>query len=94
MSNKAIKANIKGRIQGVGYRADTHKKATQLGINGYVRTTSGNEIEVLAEGEKENLEKLIEFLEEGPTGAEIEKFDVEWIEPENEYFRFTIKYQT
>ena len=94
MSIKAIKVNIKGRIQGVGYRANTHQKATRLGIKGYIRSTSGNEVEVVAEGDEDNLKKLIEFLEVGPDGTEIEKFDFEWIEPTDDFIRFAIKYQS
>jgi len=89
---KAIKVVVKGRIQGVGYRANTHKKATQLGITGYIRSVQGREIELVAEGKEEALEELIEFLEEGPSGAEIEECQVEWIEVTDEFIRFSIKY--
>ncbi len=94
MSNKAVKVKVKGRIQGVGYRANTHQKATQLGIKGYIRGTSGNEVEVVAEGNEDNLEKLIDFLKVGPDGTEIEAFDVNWIEPTGDFIRFAIKYQS
>ncbi|MCK8827573.1 acylphosphatase [Natroniella acetigena] len=93
MKKKAIKANVKGRIQGVGYRASTHQKATRLGIKGYVKSTSGNELEVVAEGTEQKLEELVKFLEEGPSKAEVEEFNYEWIEPTEDFIRFAIKYQ-
>ncbi|TDX51553.1 acylphosphatase [Orenia marismortui] len=95
MSNKdlkAIKAAVKGRIQGVGYRANTHKRATQLGITGYIRNTAGNKVELVAEGKEDDLKELIEFLKVGPSGAEIEKFESEWIEATGDHIRFAIKY--
>ncbi|AGB41455.1 acylphosphatase [Halobacteroides halobius DSM 5150] len=92
MSNKAIKAVIEGRLQGVGYRASTQQQATKLNIKGYVRNSDGNEIEVIAQGEEENLEKFIQFLKEGTTRSEVEDVSVEWVEPEGDYFRFSINY--
>lgn len=92
MSDKAIKAIVKGRIQGVGYRANTHQKATQLGITGYIRNTSGNEVELVAEGAEENLKELVEFLKVGPSGAEIEEFNFDWQDATGEFIRFAIKY--
>ncbi|WP_027340596.1 acylphosphatase [Halonatronum saccharophilum] len=91
-SNKAIKVLIKGKIQGVGYRANTHQKATQLGITGYIRNTTGSTIELVGEGEEESLNKLVDYLKVGPSGAEIEEIDVEWIEATGDHIRFAIKY--
>lgn len=92
MTNKAIKSTVKGRVQGVGYRASVHKKATSLGLKGYIRGLAGNKLEVIAEGEEESLIELCDFLKVGPNGAEVEKFDLEWIEPTDDYIRFAIKY--
>lgn len=92
MADKAVRVTVKGRIQGVAYRASTQQKATRLGITGYIRNVSGNEVEVLAQGTENDLSELISFLESGTSGAEIDEFDYEWIEPDEDHFRFTIKY--
>ncbi len=89
---KAIKAQAEGRIQGVGYRANAHKRATQLGIKGYIRNISGNQVELVAEGTEKDLKELVDFLEEGPARAEIESFTYDWIEATNSFIRFSIKY--
>ncbi|ADL12867.1 acylphosphatase [Acetohalobium arabaticum] len=91
-TTSAIKAVVKGRVQGVGYRAFTHQKATKLGLRGYVRSSDGNEVEVIAEGEKESLEELVDLLETGPTRAEINEVKWEWIDATDDYIRFAIKY--
>ena len=88
----AVRVTIEGRVQGVGYRTFTHQKATQLGITGYIRNLGGNEVEVVAEGEKGSLEELVEYLEDGPARAEIEDVDLEWIDYTGDYIRFAIKY--
>ncbi|MBM7623400.1 acylphosphatase [Sporohalobacter salinus] len=93
MSTKsAIKVTVKGRVQGVGYRAFTHQKATKLGLRGYVRSSDGNEIEVFAEGNQESLEELVDLLESGPARAEIEDVEWEWADVTDDYIRFAIKY--
>ncbi|MGM0471990.1 MAG: acylphosphatase [Bacillota bacterium] len=91
-TTNAVKVKVEGRVQGVGYRAFTHQKATKLGLKGYVRSSDGNEVEVVAEGAKEALEELIDLLREGPNRAEIEDVSWEWIEPSEDYIRFAIKY--
>lgn len=91
-TTSAIKAVVKGRVQGVGYRAFTHQKATKLGLRGYVRSSDGNEVEVIAEGEKESLEQLVDLLETGPARAEINEVKWEWIDATDDYIRFAIKY--
>ncbi|GAB6098604.1 acylphosphatase [Halanaerocella petrolearia] len=92
MSNKAIKAVIEGRLQGVGYRAFAQQQATRLGIKGYVKNAGGNKVEVIGEGTEDSLNKLIDHLKEGTNRSEVDGFDVEWIEPEEDFFRFSIKY--
>jgi acylphosphatase len=93
MSEKdAIKATVTGRVQGVGYRTFTHQKATQMGLKGYIRNLGGNEVEVVAEGKRDSLEELVELLKTGPTRAEIEEVDWDWIECDDDYIRFAIKY--
>lgn len=90
--DKAIKVAVEGRIQGVGYRAFIQQKATKLGLKGYIRNSGGSEVEVVAEGAEDSLEELLDFLESGPTRAEIEDVSWQWIDLSGDYIRFSIKY--
>ena len=92
MVKKAIEALVEGRLQGVGYRSSIQQQATRLGIKGYVRNCSGNKVQIIAEGNEDALCKLIDFLQKGPTRAEVENYNIEWIEPQEDFFRFSIKY--
>lgn len=77
----AMKAIIHGKVQGVYFRASTRKHALELGLTGTVRNLSGwHEVEVYAEGEKDRLDELLEYLKKGPPGARVERMDVEWRE--------------
>lgn len=71
---------VSGQVQGVGYRYFTRKKALELGLVGYAENLSDGRVEVVAEGEKSDLELLINHLRQGPRGARVEQLDVQWSE--------------
>ena len=88
----SLNAVIKGRVQGVFFRAFVARKAKELDITGYTRNLPGGAVEVNAEGERQQLEKLIGFLKTGPPAAEVEEVIVNWSEYAGTYPRFSITY--
>jgi acylphosphatase len=60
---------IKGKVQGVFFRASTREKANELGIKGWVKNMPDGNVEVLAAGNKDQLENFIEWCRRGPTQA-------------------------
>jgi len=79
MSEKArIFMIIKGRVQGVFFRYKTQQEAQKLGLNGWVKNNGDGSVEILAEGDKDKLEELIEWCKEGPRSAQVEKVEVKW----------------
>jgi acylphosphatase len=89
----AIEATVHGRVQGVFFRASTRRIAGDLGLSGTVRNLAGwRKVEVHAEGNKTQIEKLIEFLKIGPPGAKVDKVDVEWLEYTGRYTGFNVEY--
>ncbi len=94
MTQKAsIHAVVSGRVQGVYYRGFVRERASQLGLTGYVlNLPGGREVEVIAEGEKEILEKLVEKLKTGPPSARVENISTIWGEYSGDYTGFTIRY--
>jgi DNA ligase D-like protein (predicted 3'-phosphoesterase) len=74
---KAIRAVVRGRVQGVGFREATVAKAQQIGIFGWVRNAEDGSVAVHAEGLADAVTRLLEFLERGPRGAVVEAVDVE-----------------
>jgi len=82
-----------GDVQGVFFRAGTQDEARRIGgITGWVRNTPGGGVEVLAEGEKERLEMLMEWCSRGPAGAVVEKTEHEWLDFKGEFKDFRIRY--
>jgi DNA ligase D-like protein (predicted 3'-phosphoesterase) len=73
----AIRAVVRGGVHGVGFRDATVRRADALGVLGWVRNRDDGSVEVHAEGAPEALDALLEFLRQGPRGAEVQDVAVE-----------------
>lgn len=89
MERKAV-IIVKGRVQGVFFRASAAEKVKALGVRGRVENLADGSVKILAEGTGENLEELIEWCGEGPPRAAVESVGVEWTEPAGEFRDFRI----
>ena len=78
------RALVHGTVQGVGYRFSTEGEADRLGVDGFVRNRSDGTVEVEVEGEPEAVGQLLAWLEDGPTGADVSRVDVEELAPTGE----------
>ena len=77
-----MRAAVRGRVQGVGFRDATVRRAHQLGVLGWVRNAEDGSLLVHAEGPEAAVEELLAFLRKGPRGAEVEEVDVERVKVE------------
>jgi len=93
MRNMKVRAHIfvSGRVQGVFFRVETRYEAMKRNVAGWVRNTSGGRVEAIFEGEREDVEKLIDFCRKGPSGARVTKVDVQWEEYSGEFKDFKIR---
>ncbi len=62
---------VAGKVQGVWYRASTQRQAQALGITGYARNLPDGRVEILACGEAAALQRLQDWLWQGPPAAEV-----------------------
>jgi len=83
---------IHGTVQGVFFRANTEEQAKRLGLRGWVRNNSDGSVEVMAEGDKAALEKLLEWCSHGPPGASVGDIKSEWLGATGEFKNFRITY--
>lgn len=83
---------VSGLVQGVFFRSETKAKAQELGLLGWVKNLADGRVEILTEGEKEKLEKLIEWVKKGPASARVNGLDVEWQKYKGEFENFEIRY--
>lgn len=87
MDKICLHCYISGRVQGVFYRKSAQKKAAELTLTGWVHNLSDGRVELMICGEKENVEKMREWLWDGPTAAEVSEVaatEVDW-EPYSDF---------
>lgn len=83
-------ALVKGRVQGVGFRATTYRYASQLGLVGTVRNLADGSVEIYAQGNRENLDKLMTFLQTEMFPRYIEKIELDYRAIKQVYSDFQI----
>lgn len=85
-----LNIKIYGLVQGVFFRATAEEEADKLKITGFAKNEDDGSVYIEAEGEKENLEKFVQWCNLGPNMAQVEKVTVEKINLKR-YSNFTIK---
>ncbi len=83
---------IAGDVQGVGFRTWILRHAQDLRLTGWVKNREDGSVEVVAEGEKKDLEELVEQCQHGPEVAWVKGVDVIWEETANEFVSFEVVY--
>lgn len=90
--NIRLHATVDGRVQGVNFRYYTQRRATELGLTGYVRNLWDGTVEAVAEGTQPKVEELLAFLRVGPRSAFVNQVDTQWIAATGEFDRFEVRY--
>ncbi len=89
----SVRALVYGDVQGVFFRAFAARRARELGLRGYVRNLPrGDSVEVVAEGERRQLEELITHLKVGPPAAKVARVITDWSEYTGRYAEFSLRY--
>lgn len=93
-AERSIRAAIlvDGLVQGVGYRAFARKAAEQRGLVGGVKNLPDGRVEVVAEGPREQLDRFMVFLKQGPSLSRVSDLSVQWSEATGEFDGFRIWY--
>jgi acylphosphatase len=86
-----LHAVIDGSVQGVGFRMFVLDHARALDLTGWVRNTYDGHVEVTAEGETTNLERLLEKLRLGPRSAFVTEVQKEWQPATGEFTSFEVR---
>lgn len=86
-----VHLKIRGRVQGVYYRASTIQKAQKLGLTGWVMNCADGSVEAIAEGTQARIESLIAWCRQGPAGARVDSVEVRWEVFKNDFPGFVVK---
>jgi acylphosphatase len=73
----AVLITITGRVQGVGFRYHTQKKAEQFNIKGFVKNQPDGTVYIEAEGEEIDLERFLMWCYDGPTWARVDDVKIQ-----------------
>ena len=90
--NFRIVAGVQGRVQGVSFRYYTRQVANRLGLTGWVRNEADSSVALEAEGDKTNLQQLIDFLHQGPPAAQVTDVHVSWEQSNGKFNEFRVLY--
>lgn len=83
---------VKGRVQGVGFRAHVEYGARQIGgLTGWVRNVGWKTVEAVAEGKREQVDRFIEMMKQGPSISRVDESTIEWEEVTGEFREFGVK---
>jgi len=83
---------ITGRVQGVYFRSYARSEAENLKLKGWVRNSVGGSVEIIVEGKKADIQKFIDWCNEGSPPSKVTKVQVEWQVYQGEFDRFSISY--
>jgi acylphosphatase len=90
MANKRVVLVIRGRVQGVFFRAATQREARRLGVTGWVKNRTDGSVEVLAEGDEDAIKEMTMWANHGPSAARVDHVDVRWRGYTGEFPEFSI----
>ena len=90
--NARLTAIVTGMVQGVNFRWFTQRRASELGLAGYVRNRPDGSVELVAEGPRDAVERLLDAVRVGPSMAAVENVDAHWDAPSGKMGRFEIRF--
>ena len=89
---KTYEVVLSGRVQGVGFRYFVESIAGKYDICGYVRNTYNNQVEIICQGEDEDIKNFIDEVKKGPTFSAVTDIKINEIDNSKKYSIFEIKY--
>ncbi|HYF16496.1 MAG TPA: acylphosphatase [Ramlibacter sp.] len=72
-----LRVQVRGRVQGVGYRYSTVRQASALGLAGWVRNRADGSVEALLQGPADAVERMREWMRHQVPGARVDEMVVE-----------------
>jgi acylphosphatase len=94
LQDEIVRAHVwvKGRVQGVGFRAHVEYGARQIGgLTGWVRNVGWKTVEAVAEGRREQVDRFIEVMKQGPSISRVDESTVEWEKLTGEFQEFGVR---
>ncbi len=93
MENK-VRAHviIYGRVQGVCFRMETQRAAKNIGVSGWVKNRFDGTVEAVFEGDKKQVDQIIEWCRKGPSLSVVSNLEIAWESFAEEFKDFDVTY--
>jgi len=85
-----LELNIRGAVQGVGFRYTVRQQALKLGLFGWVKNLPDGSVAVVAEGQRERLQKFLDWCYTGVGSSRVDGIDAVWEEATGVYEDFNM----
>jgi acylphosphatase len=92
MIQKRIHIFIVGRVQGVFFRQSTRVMAIKNNVTGWVKNLNDGRVEIIAEGETQNIDNLIIWCKTGPANSRVDEFELSEENFTSEFENFEVRY--
>jgi acylphosphatase len=90
MALKQVQLLVRGRVQGVYFRASAQREARRLGLTGWVKNRADGSVEIVAEGEEVAIRELYGWAQKGPSAARVDRVETRWRSYSGEFPDFRI----
>ena len=92
--NEVVRAHVwvTGRVQNVGFRAFVQQSGAMLRLTGWVRNVGYDQVETVAEGPRQTVEKFVLVVRTGPRAAQVDEARLEWEAPTGEFRDFGVSH--
>ena len=90
MTKMRARVTVEGLVQGVLFRSSMQRQAQRLGVTGWVRNLPDGRVEAMLEGERADVQRLIEWCRRGPSMAAVENVEVREEAYAGEFWQFRV----
>lgn len=90
MAQKRIHLVVRGRVQGVFYRASAQREARRMGLTGWIKNRADGGVEMIVEGEEDQVKDFLAWAQHGPSTARVDKVETKWRSYTGEFAEFRI----
>jgi len=87
-----VRVVVKGRVQGVGFRAYTERVASKAGVVGWVRNRPDGAVELEAEASPTVIESFLGQVRRGPLGSRVDAMETDSVEPLAREAGFSVRF--
>lgn len=85
-------AIITGRVQGVFFRLETQRAASNHDVSGWVRNKPDGTVEAIFEGDETDVKSILAWCHQGPPNARVDNVEVTWQDYAGEFSKFEVTY--